>query len=134
SSVWKTVACSSAPSAWRVFDMFSRRRRKKPPRPCSGSSPSGGGGGGISVMKRSRQVRAMAAEDTCRAAPIRCATEPLGRGLLDQCLERLVRPELARHDLRNAVAAHAHPVQDVRGVHSALLVGDDDELRAVGKL
>ena len=38
------VAWSSAPSAWRVLDMFSRRRLKKPPRWGSPASSSAGAG------------------------------------------------------------------------------------------
>ena len=38
----------------------------------------------------------------------------------------------ARHDLRHAVGPHRHAVEDIRGLHRPLLVGDDDELRAVG--
>src|SRR3954447_15748303 len=100
--------------------MFSRSGRKKPPR-CSplASSPSGGGGGGMSVMNSSRQVRAMAAEDTCEA-------KPLSRGLFDERLERLIRPQLPRDDLRHAVPTHAHAVEDVGRIHGPLLVGDDD--------
>jgi len=33
----------------------------------------------------------------------------------------------------NAVAAHAHAVEAVGGVHGALLVGDDDELGALAR-
>ena len=40
--------------------------------------------------------------------------------------------ELARDHLRHAVAAHADAVEAVGRVHRALLVGDDDELGAVG--
>ena len=36
-------------------------------------------------------------------------------------------------DLGHAVAAHADPVEDVGGVHRPFLVGDDDELGAVGE-
>ena len=36
-------------------------------------------------------------------------------------------------DLRDAVAGHRHAVEAVGGLHRALLVGDDDELRAVGE-
>ena len=39
--------------------------------------------------------------------------------------------QLARDHPRDAVAAHAHPVEAVGGVHRALLVGDHDELGAV---
>ena len=35
-------------------------------------------------------------------------------------------------DLRDAVGPHRHAVEDIRGLHRPLLVGDDDELRAVG--
>src|SRR5919198_522797 len=54
------VAWTSALSAWRVLDRFSRRRRKKPRRSSwtsgSGAPPSGAGS---PVMKRSRQSRAI---------------------------------------------------------------------------
>ena len=40
--------------------------------------------------------------------------------------------ETPRHDLRHAVGAHRHAVEDIGGLHRPLLVGDDDELRAVG--
>src|SRR3954452_24025216 len=39
--------------------------------------------------------------------------------------------EAARDDLRHAVVAHRHAVERVGGVHRALLMGDDDELRAL---
>ena len=39
----------------------------------------------------------------------------------------------ARDDLGDAAPAHRDAVEDVGGVHRALLVGDDDELRAVGE-
>src|SRR5258706_16351452 len=39
--------------------------------------------------------------------------------------------EAARHDLRHAVVTHGDPVQDIRRFHRALLMGDDDELRAI---
>ena len=35
-------------------------------------------------------------------------------------------------DLRDAVGAHRHAVEDIRGLHRPLLVRDDDELRAIG--
>ena len=38
-----------------------------------------------------------------------------------------------RDDLGHPVAAHADPVEDVGGVHRALLVGHDDELGAVAE-
>ena len=38
-----------------------------------------------------------------------------------------------RDDLGHAVAAHRDPVEDVGGVHRPFLVGDDDELGAVGE-
>src|SRR6266513_4433477 len=38
----------------------------------------------------------------------------------------------AGDDLRDAVVAHRDAVERVGGVHSALLVRDDDELRALG--
>ena len=41
--------------------------------------------------------------------------------------------QAAGDDLGDAVAAHADPVEDVGGVHGAFLVGDDDELGAVGE-
>src|SRR5215210_5383873 len=50
-----------------------------------------------------------------------------GRGRLELLLAR----EPARDDLRDAVARHAHAVEAVGRVHRALLVRDDDELRAV---
>src|SRR3954453_13259836 len=56
SSVSKTVAWSSAPSASRVFHRVSRRRRKKPPR--AGSSAGSSGGAGSAVRKSSLQLRA----------------------------------------------------------------------------
>ena len=40
--------------------------------------------------------------------------------------------EAPRHDLRDAVGAHRHAVQDVGGLHRLLLVRDDDELRLLG--
>ena len=43
------------------------------------------------------------------------------------------RREPARDDLRDAVAGHRDAVEAVGGLHRALLVGDDDELRAVGE-
>src|SRR5215212_1106868 len=47
-------------------------------------------------------------------------------------LERLLaRRKLARHDLRDPVAAHAHAVEHVGRVHCPLLVRDDDELGPV---
>ncbi len=41
--------------------------------------------------------------------------------------------QAAGDDLGDAVAAHADPVEHVGGVHGAFLVGDDDELGAVGE-
>src|SRR5262245_55827379 len=126
SSDWKIVAWSSAPSAWRVFVMLSRRRRKKPRR-CSGAS-SGGGGASSPVTNSSCQVRATAAEDRTE---LRGAL--LGRGAgADLVLRLLLAGELAGDDPRHAVTAHAHAVERVGGVHRPLLVGDDDELGAVG--
>src|SRR5215207_553810 len=43
----------------------------------------------------------------------------------------LVAWQLARDDLGDPVVSHADAVEDVRGVHRPLLVGDDDELRAL---
>src|SRR5215210_6803963 len=40
--------------------------------------------------------------------------------------------ELSRDHARDSVAAHTHAVERVGGVHGALLVPHDDELRAVG--
>ena len=40
--------------------------------------------------------------------------------------------EAPRHDLRNAVRAHRHAVEDIRGLHRPLLVSDDDKLRPIG--
>ena len=40
--------------------------------------------------------------------------------------------EAPGNDLRDAVGAHRHAVEDIRGLHRPLLVGDDDELRAIG--
>jgi hypothetical protein len=59
----KSVACTSACSASRVFDMFSRSRLKKPRRrTLSSSVPAGAGlGSGVPVMKRSRHSRGIAA-------------------------------------------------------------------------
>src|SRR4051794_14807444 len=48
--------------------------------------------------------------------------------------DRILAGQPPRDDLRDAVAAHRHAVQRVGGLHRALLVGDDDELRAVGEL
>src|SRR5438067_13885185 len=45
---------------------------------------------------------------------------------------RLVARAGARDDLGDAVAAHRDAVEDVGGLHRALLVRDHDELRAVG--
>src|SRR5258705_56934 len=39
----------------------------------------------------------------------------------------------AGDDLGDAVAAHADSVEDVGGVHRPFLVGDDDELGAIGE-
>jgi len=41
--------------------------------------------------------------------------------------------ESAGDDLGDAVTAHGHAVEDVRGLHCPLLVGDDDELRPLGE-
>src|SRR5918999_3293831 len=111
SSDWKTVACSSAPSASRVFDMFSRRRRKNPRR-WGSSSPDAAGGGGASSPRTnsSCQVRVTRGSLGCHVA----------RAL-----------EAARDHAGDAVAAHAHPVERVGGVHRPLLVRDDDELGPV---
>src|SRR5918999_27357 len=111
SSDWKTVACSSAPSASRVFDMFSRRRRKNPRRWGSWSSAAAGGGGASSPRKNSScQVRVTRGSLGCHVA----------RAL-----------EAAGDHAGDAVAAHAHPVEGVGGVHRPLLVRDDDELGPV---
>ena len=43
----------------------------------------------------------------------------------------LVLREPPGDDLRHAVRAHRHAVEDIRGLHRPLLVRDDDELRAI---
>ena len=43
-------------------------------------------------------------------------------------------PEVDRHQLRDARLLHRHAVQPVGDLHRAPVVGDDDELRAVGHL
>ena len=44
----------------------------------------------------------------------------------------MVLRKAPRDDLRDAVRAHRHAVEDIRGLHRPLLVRDDDELRAIG--
>src|SRR5215218_2465245 len=48
-------------------------------------------------------------------------------------LSRDPRRQAAGYHLRHAVARHGDPVEAVRRLHGALLVGDHDELRAVGE-
>src|SRR4051794_6324300 len=48
-------------------------------------------------------------------------------------LRRDGRRQPPRDDLRHAVAGHRDAVEAVGGLHRALLVRDDDELRAVGE-
>src|SRR5688572_3140238 len=93
--------------------MFSRRRRKKPRRLGASSSVSLGGGGASSPRTNSScQVRVTGGSLGCHVA---------GPGAL----------EAARYHAGDAVAAHAHAVERVGGVHRSLLVRDDDELGPV---
>src|SRR5919199_762209 len=57
-----------------------------------------------------------------------------GRLRLEAALALLAlgRRQLARDDLRDAVAAHAHAVEAVGGVHRPLLVRHDYELGPIG--
>src|SRR5690349_2519284 len=63
-------------------------------------------------------------------APAIAGLAASGCGLFD----RLGGRELAADDLRDAVAAHRDAVEAVGGLHRALLVRDDDELRTLGVL
>src|SRR5918994_3526711 len=140
SSDWKTVVWSSAPNAWRVFDMLSRRRLKNPPRWASPSSREASRGGVSSpVSNSSCQVRAtrtrrIGTPGTRRIAVAGGAFPGALRGLVggrERVILRRAAGELARDHARDPVAAHAHAVQRVGGVHGSFLVRDDDELGAV---
>ncbi len=76
-------------------------------------------------MNRSLQSRATG-RATIAARPLR---RP--RRLLDLGAAALGR-QAAREHLGDAVAAHRDAVEPVGGLHRALLVGDHDELRAIG--
>ena len=116
-------------SAWRLFARLSRRRREDPRRRRLLARPP----------KRLRRVGGGA----CRARPgpadlrqvVGIAAQPTRRGSSVAPPRRAsARPrQAARDDLGHAVAAHADPVEDVGGVHRPFLVGDDDELGAVGE-
>ena len=86
-----------------------RRRKLRPPAPLRRVRPRRRG----SVRRRTRRLRRRLRGELGRSSS--------GRG------------QLARDDLGDAVAAHADAVEDVGGVHGPLLVGDDDELGALGE-
>ena len=108
--------------------MFSRSRRNRPPRRCSASAAparASAAPAAPSTMNRSLQSRAI---ERATIAARRSATPAI-------CAPRRLASsgrQPARDHLRDAVAAHRDAVQPVGGLHRALLVGDHDELRAVG--
>src|SRR3954452_10629526 len=83
-----------------------------------GSAPSAAGAATVASSPESPRRRA-------RLPISKTTVRPLGR-----CC--VTRRKAARHDLRYAVIGHGYAVQRIRRVHRALLVRDDDELRAVG--
>ena len=123
-------------------ERLSRRRRKTPRR---SSSASVAGCDRVSRAPRSTiSCQVVGTSSTALRRPAGLASPrspqrsppPRWRCRRGVGLFRLGR-DFARQapgdDLGDAVAAHADPVEDVGGVHRAFLVGDDDELGAVGE-
>src|SRR3954467_6838491 len=83
-----------------------------------GSAPSAAGAATVASSPESPRRRA-------RLPISKTTVRPLGR-----CC--VTRRKAARNDLRHTVIGHGYAVQRIRRVHRALLVRDDDELRALG--
>src|SRR5215207_1932436 len=86
------------------------------------------------------RIRSDAAADSrscAMSASCRSAASVIGRrlpaGSGGRFVRRSRRRQAARDHLRDAVAGHRDAVEAVGGLHRALLVRDDDELRAVGE-
>src|SRR5215207_4465222 len=86
------------------------------------------------------RIRSDAAADSrscAMSASCRSAASVIGRrlpaGSGGRFVRRSRRRQAARDHLRDAVAGHRDAVEAVGGLHRALLVCDDDELRAVGE-
>src|SRR5215218_7689211 len=155
----KRLAEISSVSAWRLLERLSRNRLKTPRRTSGASSSAVATAEGLRAPRStiSCQLVAMARKgsgpagrggypspDTqpraiargvwrgVSAPPLRHRRQSRSFALVLFVLSHFTR-QFPRNNLGDPVPAHADAVEDVGGVHRPFLVGDDDELGAVGE-
>src|SRR5262245_20314355 len=75
-----------------------------------------------------RMPGSLSASPACLLGGLRRALSPLVRGATPN------RAQVDRDQLGNTRLFHGDPVERIGDLHGALVVGDDDELRAIGHL